>query len=138
MRRLNSDWIEILDRRYDMAFYIINRHETHYDELMREFNVSRRTVCRDIQSIDRYMARLNITSGRYGGIKADTSSLELSTVKMPESVSSVLVDLYDSIDRSAANEFADNKCRFLEAIMKVIKVYARKDVSDAFINQHVT
>ena len=95
---MNSDWIEILDRRYDMAFYIINRHETHYDELMREFNVSRRTVCRDIQSIDRYMARLNITSGRYGGIKADTSSLELSTVKMPESVSSVLVDLYDSID----------------------------------------
>ena len=119
-----------------MAFYIISRHETHYDELMREFNVSRRTVCRDIQCIDRYMARLNITTGRYGGIKADASSLDLSTVKMPESVSGALVDLYECIDNNESIELSGNKLRFLEAITKIMKVYARKDVSDDFLSQH--
>ena len=97
-RVLYQDALGTIDRRYEIYAYIKVAKTTSYAELMRMFNISRTTVRRDLDFVEKHLLLPIIrTPGNGGGISLDvTKKIEPTYFTLEEVL--IIMTVISSLD----------------------------------------
>lgn len=123
---------DILSRRCEIYAYIVYNHEVHYEEIMQEFNISSRTLARDIRFISEEIAMLDTKPGKTGGIRVLSDQIPPSVVKLGREDASTIVEMYDFLDGEEMDAMFEQKDRFKETLHRIIRIYAGRDTARKF------
>ncbi|MCR5691098.1 MAG: hypothetical protein K6G62_02660 [Eubacterium sp.] len=113
---------KVLDRRFEMCTYILQKRVTHYSDLMKKFHISKPTAASDVAFISKYLLSLETKDGVAGYIKVLETGLRASLIKLCYEDASTLIDFYKALAEKDMEVIMDEHDKILDVLDKVIKM----------------
>lgn len=109
-----------LERIFEMYFYIMEARVTHYDTLMREFNISKPTAIYCVRIISDYLEPLETKSGPAGYIKVLNTVPRTSRIKLSSEDAITFINLYDAIKNKDEGYIEGEREKILMVLHKLM------------------
>lgn len=122
--------IDTLSRRFEIYYVIVESHITHYDDLIERFQVSSRTISRDLEFISNYIAPLQTSPGAAGGICLLQDGTSRGVLKLPDSNVAVLINLCRLVRDTTDENIQSEKDNVFHTVLMILSAYSRQSYVD--------
>lgn len=108
-----------LERRFEMCLFIMKSRVTHYDELMKRFNISKPTAIDDVHFISEFLLAIETKPGCTGYIRVLDTGAQSSLIKFGHDDATILLKLNKAIEEYDIDYIIDEREKILAVLHKL-------------------